>query len=85
MISLTTYRNTWNTDLFPGLGVMGYPMAINLRSKIDSNRQMFICDVNKSALDRFQTEMDGKGSVQVMESAYQVIQAAVRSSISSTY
>ena len=61
-----------------GLGVMGYPMAINLWSKIGSDRQMFICDVNKSALDKFQTETGGKGSVEVKDSAYQVIQAAVR-------
>lgn len=60
-----------------GLGVMGYPMAINLRSKIDSDRQMFICDVKKSALDNFQTETEGKGSAEVKDSAYQVIQAAV--------
>ena len=60
-----------------GLGVMGYPMAVNLRTKLDSDRKMFTCDVNKSALDRFQEEMEGKGPVQTLDSAYQVIQAAV--------
>ena len=66
-----------STDLVPGLGVMGYPMAINLRSKNDPDRQMFICDVNQSALDKFQMETQGKGSVEIKDSAYQVIQAAV--------
>jgi hypothetical protein len=67
-----------NTVAFIGLGVMGYPMALNLRKGLDRSYTLLICDVFEDALSRFQKETEGEGPVQVIKSGYEAAQKAVR-------
>jgi hypothetical protein len=56
---------------------MGYPMAINLRNKIAPDRELVICDVNKTAIDTFITETQGKGPVTIVKNAGEMVATAV--------
>jgi 3-hydroxyisobutyrate/3-hydroxypropionate dehydrogenase len=61
-----------------GLGVMGYPMAKNLRSGLGPEKTLLICDVNTEAIDKFQKEVEGKGPVRVVKNGFEAAKAAVR-------
>ncbi|KAK3622578.1 hypothetical protein LTR56_022133 [Elasticomyces elasticus] len=54
---------------FIGLGQMGYPMAMNLRSKIPSSDTMIIHDVNPAVTEQFAKEV---GNVTIAESVREV-------------
>jgi 3-hydroxyisobutyrate dehydrogenase len=56
---------------------MGYPMAINLRSKLGSQHTLLICDVNKDALARFQEVTSGQGPVKVVENGFEAVKESV--------
>jgi hypothetical protein len=61
-----------------GLGVMGYPMAKNLRAGLGQDTKLLICDVNTDALDRFKVETEGQGRVEVVSNGYEAAKTAVR-------
>ncbi|KAF2683187.1 3-hydroxyisobutyrate dehydrogenase-like protein [Lentithecium fluviatile CBS 122367] len=61
---------------FIGLGVMGYPMAINLRKGLDKSYTLLICDVVPEALTRFQKESEGQGPVEVIQNGFEAVQKA---------
>lgn len=61
-----------------GLGVMGYPMAKNLRAGLSPDKTLLICDVNVDAMGCFKTEMEGKGPVETISNAFEAAKAAVR-------
>ncbi|KXT16174.1 hypothetical protein AC579_910 [Pseudocercospora musae] len=61
---------------FIGLGVMGYPMATNLRKKIGSNRILIVYDINQAATNRFQLQTKGFGPVKIVGTAYEALQEA---------
>jgi hypothetical protein len=65
---------------------MGYPMAVNLRTKIGPEYTVLICDVSQEALVKFQDEMKAKntGPVQVIKTAFEAVQAAVRCQLPNT-
>ncbi|KAK0629389.1 3-hydroxyisobutyrate dehydrogenase-like protein [Bombardia bombarda] len=65
-----------DTVAFIGLGVMGYPMAKNLRSGLDSSKTLLICDVNTEALERFKSETEGKGPVEIISNGFEAAKAA---------
>lgn len=56
---------------------MGYPMAINLRTKMDATAILYVYDVSESAISRFQRETGGMGTVKVVRSGFEAVQAAV--------
>ncbi|KAH8806157.1 3-hydroxyisobutyrate dehydrogenase [Xylogone sp. PMI_703] len=56
-----------NTIAFIGLGVMGYSMAVNLRTKMDPAATLLVCDVNEAAIEKFQRQMSGKGPIEVVK------------------
>ena len=56
---------------------MGYPMAKNLRAGLDPEKTLLICDVNKEALDRFKSETQGQGPVEVVSNGFEATKAAV--------
>lgn len=56
---------------------MGYPMAVNLRSRMDPHRTLLICDVSKDAIARFQAQMKGEGPVGVIKNGYEAAIKAV--------
>lgn len=60
-----------------GLGVMGYGMAINLRSKLDKGTTFYICDVSTEAIDRFKAEMQGCGPIELVKNGAEAVQVAV--------
>ncbi|RFU26829.1 hypothetical protein B7463_g9512, partial [Scytalidium lignicola] len=56
-----------NTIAFIGLGVMGYSMAVNLRIRMDPSATLLICDINETAIEKFQKQMVGKGPIEVVK------------------
>lgn len=57
---------------------MGYPMAVNLCSKLDKDKVMVICDVDKGALQKFEAEASaGQRRVIIAKSAAEAIGMAV--------
>ncbi|RYP65710.1 hypothetical protein DL771_008155 [Monosporascus sp. 5C6A] len=65
-----------DTVAFIGIGVMGYPMAKNLRAGLGREKTLLICDVNAEALSSFQKEMDGKGPIGKVENGFEAVKAA---------
>ncbi|KAF7563137.1 hypothetical protein G7046_g943 [Stylonectria norvegica] len=65
-----------DTIAFIGLGVMGYPMAKNLRAGLGPETTMLICDVDAKALERFKQETAGQGPVSVITNGFEAAQAA---------
>lgn len=61
-----------------GLGVMGYPMAKNLRKGLGSDQNLVICDINKDAIARFQEETAEYGPVGVVTNGFEAAKTAVR-------
>ncbi|KAF2119447.1 3-hydroxyisobutyrate dehydrogenase-like protein [Lophiotrema nucula] len=64
------------TVAFIGLGVMGYPMALNLRKGLPSSHTLLICDVVESAIARFLQDAEGQGPVEVIKSGHEAVQRA---------
>jgi 3-hydroxyisobutyrate/3-hydroxypropionate dehydrogenase len=64
------------TVAFIGIGVMGYSMAVNLRSKLPSSQHLLICDVSQQLLDKFTKENSSEGPVEVIPSGYEAVQRA---------
>ncbi|CZR54231.1 related to 3-hydroxyisobutyrate dehydrogenase [Phialocephala subalpina] len=64
------------TFAFIGLGVMGYPMAVNLRKGLSSEYTLLICDVNKDAIAKFQKQMEGQGPIEVVENGMEAVKRA---------
>jgi len=56
---------------------MGYPMAVNLRSKLSADYALLICDVNHDAVHRFQTQMIDTGPVRIVSNGFEAVQQAV--------
>ncbi|KIW67964.1 hypothetical protein PV04_03942 [Phialophora macrospora] len=65
-----------STVAFIGIGVMGYSMAVNLRSKLPPSKHLLICDVSQTLLDKFQKENVSKGPIEVVPNGYEAIQRA---------
>ncbi|KAF2704652.1 3-hydroxyisobutyrate dehydrogenase-like protein [Pleomassaria siparia CBS 279.74] len=64
------------TTAFIGLGVMGYPMALNLRKGLPTTHTLLICDVIPSALSQFQSDTSSLGPVEIVFSGYEAVQKA---------
>jgi len=65
-----------NAVAFIGLGVMGYNMAVNLRTKMPKEKTLVVCDVSEAAISRFQEQMKDSGPVVVAKSGSEAIQQA---------
>lgn len=55
---------------------MGYPMAVNLRTKMAATSTLLICDVSTSALSSFQSQLADKGPIEVVSNGYEAVQRA---------
>ncbi|PMD13522.1 3-hydroxyisobutyrate dehydrogenase [Hyaloscypha hepaticicola] len=64
------------TVAFIGLGVMGYPMGVNLRNGLSPDYTLLICDVNTEAISKFQKQVEGKGPVKVITNGFEAANAA---------
>ncbi len=56
---------------------MGYPMAVNLRSKLSQDKTLLICDVSEEAIAKFQKQMAGEGPVKAVKNGFEAVQQAV--------
>ncbi|KAK0608950.1 hypothetical protein DIS24_g12652, partial [Lasiodiplodia hormozganensis] len=65
-----------NTVAFIGLGVMGYPMAKNLRKGLGSDQNLVICDIDKDTIARFQEETAEYGPVGVVANGFEAAKTA---------
>ena len=62
---------------FIGIGVMGYGMAMNLRSKIPSTSKFVLCEINTTRRDQFVAEATSKGQIiEIAESPRAVAEQA---------
>ena len=60
---------------------MGYPMAVNLRSKMGGDKTLLICDVSEEAIAKFQKQMEGKGPIKVVKNGAEAAQQSVNAII----
>ena len=63
---------------FIGLGVMGYPMAVNLLKKLETRTKLHVYDVSSQVLDNF--EQEAPNLVSICSSAREVTERSVRPS-----
>ena len=57
--------------------MMGYPMALNVRTKTPKDSKLYIFDVSKAALERFVEEAKSLGEVVIASSSKEVADNAV--------
>ncbi|KAK5390412.1 hypothetical protein LTS13_000493 [Exophiala xenobiotica] len=65
-----------NAVAFIGLGVMGYNMAVNLRTKMPKEQTLVVCDVSEAAISRFREQMKDSGPVVTAKTGSEAIQQA---------
>ena len=63
-----------NTIAFIGLGVMGYPMCVNLEK--GSDKTLLIADVSEDALSKFEKQVSGRGLVKRVKNGFEAAQQA---------
>ena len=56
---------------------MGYPMAMDLRSKMNESWKLLVCDISEDAITKFQSENKGKGPIEVVQNGFEAAKAAV--------
>lgn len=56
---------------------MGYPMAVNLRSKIGKDKTIVVCDVSAKACDKFKAEESVHGPIEIVKNGFEAIERAV--------
>ncbi|KAF2794015.1 3-hydroxyisobutyrate dehydrogenase-like protein [Melanomma pulvis-pyrius CBS 109.77] len=64
------------TVAFIGLGVMGYPMALNLRKGLPKTSTLLILDVAASAITRFKSDTAALGPVAVVSNGAEAVARA---------
>lgn len=52
-------------------------MAVNLRSRMNPDQTLLVCDVSEEAIVRFQHQTQGKGVVKVVKNGYEAATEAV--------
>lgn len=62
---------------FIGLGVMGYPMALNLLNRLETGSRLHVYDVSSQVLDEFKQE--APNLVSICSSARDVAERSVKS------
>jgi len=59
---------------FIGIGVMGFPMAQNLRRRIPPSSKLVICEVNKPAVDKFLSETHPNDNITAVSNPKEIAQ-----------
>jgi NAD binding domain of 6-phosphogluconate dehydrogenase len=59
--------------LIIGIGMMGYPMALNIRRKIPTSSKLYIYDISKTAMEKFKQEASLIGPIIITTSNKQVV------------
>jgi hypothetical protein len=60
-----------------GIGVMGFPMARNIRAKIPSSSRLVICEVVEAQIQKFLSENKSQGEIQIASTPREVAEQAV--------
>ena len=60
-----------------GLGVMGYGMVVNLRSKMSRDWTVYVCDTNAEIIERYLAEVNDQGPVEVVQTGAEAARCAV--------
>lgn len=63
---------------FIGLGIMGYPMAVNLISKLPDTSKLYVYDISAKTLTKLQEETSAR-KVQISECSKEVAEKSVSS------
>ena len=58
---------------------MGFPMAVNLRSKVDKSTKILICDVSPDQIEKYKSTVQGKGEVGTIANGAEAARQAVSS------
>lgn len=66
---------------FIGLGVMGWGMANNIRSKIAESDSLCVCELNKERLGQWLGQAPGKAPIKVAQTPKEVIEQSVSPTI----
>lgn len=61
---------------FVGIGVMGYGMAMNLRTKVPSSCRFLLCEINEERRKQFVDEASSKGNIEVVQSPKELAEQA---------
>ena len=61
---------------FIGIGVMGFPMAQQLRAKMPPQAKLIICEVVEAQVEKFLAETDPQGGIGVAASPREVAEEA---------
>ena len=56
---------------------MGYGMCSNIHAKINTDDELYICDVNQAQLDRFVSESKGQAKVTILKTPKEVAEQCV--------
>jgi len=46
---------------------MGYPMAVNLRQKMNTSAKLLICDVSQDQIAKYKSALSGQGEIEVVK------------------
>jgi hypothetical protein len=65
-----------NKTSHPGLGAMGFAMAMNMRKKIPASSTLYINDINASSCERFSAEYSTFGPVKIVATAREAAENA---------
>lgn len=57
---------------FVGIGVMGYGMARNLRTKLPQSAKFVLCEIDESRREEFVKELSPKGPIDIVDSPKEV-------------
>lgn len=60
---------------------MGFGMCSNIHAKINTDDELYICDINQAQLDRFVQESKGHAKVSILQTPKEVAEQCVRSPI----
>ena len=63
---------------------MGFGMCTNIHAKINPDDQLFICDINQAALERFLQESKGEAKVAILPTPKDVAEQCVSRNVPTT-
>ena len=83
-VTTMLHEHEVHTNSMKGLGSMGFGMCTNIHAKINPDDQLFICDINQAALERFLQESKGQAKVTILPTPKDVAEQCVSRTIPTT-
>jgi hypothetical protein len=60
---------------------MGYPMAVNLRKKMNTSAKILVCDVSQDQIAKYKSALSGEGEIEVVKDGAEAARRAVSKKI----